>query len=163
MQNSTYRYSAEHILSGQRTAIAGALVPGLLVAAIAVGSAVMKSWIAAAIFGVIGVASAYQAYRNVQEARRSAAQMREMGIELATDALRLFGPDGTAEVPLASIVSVQVARRGGRVRATRVNLPSGDALVIAGIDRLEEFTTSLSRLVGQSKVQEFRWWQAHPA
>ena len=163
MSSKIYRYTESHMRSTRRAAVTQAFIPALIFAVALVVCLLTKQWLAVAGFLAVGLIVTFQGYRRTREAIEQVRQMQKMSIELAPDVLRFSGPDGVAEVKLETVVSMQVARRNGTVRAVCIKLPSTDVLTVVGIERLEEFTTSLSRLLGQSKVREFRWWQSHPA
>lgn len=162
MQNNIFRYSEHHIQFIRRLATVLALIQTCLFLLLLLLEILDRKWIVVVIFSVACIALSVRSFKAIRSANTEAANMREMRIELSPASLRVCGPDGIGEVPLQTISAIQIVRRHGSVRAVSVNLPSTDTIVITGIDRLEEFATELSRYLGQAKVGEYRWWQAHP-
>jgi hypothetical protein len=125
-------------------------------------SALDRKWITATVFAVACLAFAVRSVKGARAALATAKAMREVQITLSPSTVRVSDSDGSGEVLIERISRIKIARRQGSVRAVSIEVGGSEAMVITGINQLDQFASNLSRAVGEAKVGEYGRWQAHP-
>lgn len=162
MQPTTYLLSESYIRRKMRLPIAGpltfALVLILLTSLLGLGKSLHPIFI-----GLLGfVAFLLVFFRELRARRESAKKLPKMAIEVTDGSLRLIDSGGAYEVPFASIKAVLVDRRQNGPKVVYLQRIDAATIHVDNLDRMDQFATQISRIVGAGKVRDLLWWQRPP-
>jgi hypothetical protein len=163
MTAGVFLYSETFVRSLRRKLLWRVALPLLFLTLALFVTLTARAWMWSAVWFTALVVVALRSRQALAAGSMETAHVRQSSVELREGALRFVSPDGVAEVPMDALRFVRMARRQGSTRAIALELSSGETVVLSGLDRMEEFATRLSHMVGAERVGQFRWWQAHPA
>jgi hypothetical protein len=162
MQSVIYRLSESYIRKKTKLPLAGpltfAIVLALIISVLDFGKPLRPIYIGTTAL----LAFSLVFYKELRSRRKAAQKLPKMAVEVSDESLRLIDSGGAYEVPVSSIKAVSIDRRSNGPKVVYLHRIDAATIPVDDLDRMEQFATQVSRIVGAGKVSELKWWQRPP-